>query len=244
MIAARGFTSVDVSAHRGIRGATTTDAFSRAERERLLRLLQENGLRVGAVVTHAGLADRVHDDGGGLDLISVVDLAADVGAEAVTVHIGVGGKPERALCVAAIRRACDRGERAGVHVLLDALVPGSLVTTPAEFEAFAHDVDRPGFGWNADPAFVSAVGAELAPTLQSLMAFTRHAHLKDVTGRWPDVRWQVPGDGDLDWAGLHGQLGDVHVSVEVIAGPDHADTTLEVALDRSSAVLRQTGWLT
>lgn len=249
MIADHGFRSVDISAHRGVADATTTTGFSTADRGRLRRLLDRAGLRVGAVVTHVGLADRTRAPGDGnlaLDLPAVVDLATDVGAEAVTVHIGGGGDGQaarrRELCVLALQAACDRGKSAGVEVLIDALVPDSLVADPEEFVDLANDVGRSNFGWNADPAFLYAVRADLAACLERLRPWTRHAHLKDVTGRWPEVRWRVPGDGDLDWRDVRDMLGPVHASVEVIARPNHADTTLEVALERSSDVLRQCGW--
>lgn len=224
IVAASGFTSIDVSASKGARVATS-DGFAFGERAQLRALADAAGLRIEAVVTHLGLADTIRS-GSALDIPGAVEVAGDLGSSIVLVHVGAAGSDRDELWPAAVaefRRAADHAAARGITICLDALAPDFLTASPQDVARFLAEVDRPNVGWNFDPAFAFASGFAPADVEEYLGRWIRHVHLKDVRGRYPDVEWQIPGSGDLDQAAWLEVLRRIDyegsVTAEVIAKP-------------------------
>jgi sugar phosphate isomerase/epimerase len=203
IVAAAGFTAVDISASAGER-TSGTGAFGPKERRSFVRELQSARLNVAAVVTHIGLATSLHE-GRPLDLDGAIEVAEDVGSPLVTFHLG--SVPDGAdrdqlwdATIVAVREAASTAGAKGVALAVDAVAPDFLTRSPSELVRFLESVDRPEVGWNFDPAFVESNGWDVANVVDLLGSWIRHVHVKDYRGRYPAQDWLVPGDGVLDHA--------------------------------------------
>jgi sugar phosphate isomerase/epimerase len=245
-VAAAGFTGIDISASAGAH-ATDSSGFDTQQRQRLASVAHANGIAIAAVVTHLGLCDSVVG-GAPLDLVAAAEVAADVGSPIVTFHIGevpAGHAREDAWrrTVTAVRSAIDASPT-GVRIAVDAVSPGFLTRTLDEVAQFLDEVDRPRAAWNYDPAFVLAAGWDPAAAVHQLADWIVHAHVKDVTGRYPSMRWELPGEGDLDHAAYVRALRDIgfegFLAAEVIAMPKGAPSErwpIAHAARRSASVM-------
>jgi sugar phosphate isomerase/epimerase len=203
IVAAAGFTAIDISASAGER-TSGTGTFDPTERRSFMREVESARLAVAAVVTHVGLATSL-SEGRPLDLIGAIDVATDVGSPLVTFHLGSipeGADRDRLwnATIAAVREAALAARKSGVALAVDAVAPDFLTRSPSELVRFLEAVDRPELGWNFDPAFVESNGWDIASVVELLRAWIRHVHVKDYRGRYPAQDWLVPGDGVLDHA--------------------------------------------
>ena len=225
VVAAAGFQDVDVSASMGIR-APTSSAFTKADRAALRHAAREQDLGIAAVVTHLGLSDSIAG-GSPLDLRGAVDVAIDLGAPLVLVHIGArspsGADPDelRRGCLARVRDAADSAAPHDIAVCLDAVASEFLTRDVYEVRDFLGDVARRNVGWNFDPAYLAAYAVDASSAIDVLGPWIRHAHLKDYRRSGDRIEWLIPGDGDLDTGGaLHAleRIGFTGtVAAEVIA---------------------------
>ena len=87
-VANTGYTGIDVS---GTNGPSADPESFDSLRRKLTRVTAEKWkLRIEAVITHAQLTDTLVDPGRKpLELKGSVDLAADLGADVVTFHMGL-----------------------------------------------------------------------------------------------------------------------------------------------------------
>lgn len=221
-----GFTAIDVSASGGQRVADSR-AFPRSARQRMRSAATNVGLEVSAVVTHLGLADTLRESTP-LDLIDAVQVANDLDAPLVLVHIGSRpGDPSEAAwrwarAIEAVRAAADAAAPT-VTICLDAVAPDFLTRDVEEVGAFLLAVDRRNVGWNLDPAYLAATDVALDHALDRLAGWIRHCHLKDVRRHDGQIEWLIPGDGELDLPAVFAALARIRfdgtVTAEVIARP-------------------------
>jgi sugar phosphate isomerase/epimerase len=200
-VAAAGYDGIDVSAtwHDDLDPALMPPA----ARDRYVKTANRLGLEIEAVITHLGLAQSLRQDLP-INLKGAVDVARDLGARVVTFHVGQAAeRPEEAwrAVVAYLKEACDYAGRHGKLIALDGVWIASLVPTPQAALWLAADVDSPHFRHNYDPCYLAISGHDLGEASPPLLASTAHVHVKDYSGRYPDYRHLIPGEGGMD----HGQ---------------------------------------
>ncbi len=247
IVADAGFASIDVSASKGERVLNSSD-YSRDERAWLRSAASDRSLAIEAVVTHLGLADTILS-GRALDLPGAIDVAEDLGAHLVLVHVGrrIQDRDSELWsgAVKLFRQAADRAGPRGITVCLDALSAEFLTASPESVNRFLVEVDRSNVGWNFDPAMLITSGFDVESAVSILGRWIRHAHIKDVRGRYPDHEWVIPGEGVLDhsaWANVLRRIG-YHgvVTAEVIAtiGSESPKWPLEYAARTSHKAIAE-----
>ncbi len=109
----------------------------------------------------------------------IVDLAADVGAPAVTTHIGVVPEDTGSETYATMRAACkELGDYAHAKGIAFAIETGP--ETAVRLKAFLDDVDSKGMGVNLDPANLVMVTADdPVQAVHTLKDYIVHTHAKD-----------------------------------------------------------------
>jgi sugar phosphate isomerase/epimerase len=200
-VAAAGYEGVDVS-------ATWRDDWDPARmpasaRGRYAKAADRLGLQIEAVVTHLGLVQALRQHLP-LNLKGAVDVARDLGARMVTVHIGFAdfliaetGEVWRA----AVNYLKDAAAYAGEHrvaLALDGVWSSFLAHSPELVVRLIEDVGSPAFRHNFDPCYLELSGHDPERAAALLGPYSVHAHVKDYTGRYPDFRHRIPGEGVLD----------------------------------------------
>jgi sugar phosphate isomerase/epimerase len=201
-IAQVGYSGIDESSTFG--KAANSGSVS-AERRRLIRdAAQKHKLRVEAVVTHAELTAALGTREP-LDLASSIDLAADLGGDVVTFHLG-GARPdipERELwkqTVSTIKTAADYADTKHIRLAVDlGIWPRWIVSTTDELARLFDDVASDTFGVNFDPSYLAITGIDPVAFVKRFAARIRHAHIKDHVGKYPDWKHRIPGQGELDY---------------------------------------------
>lgn len=203
-IARTGYSGIDVSGTYG--PSDDPNSFHRERRQLVRKTADKHGLRIEAVVTHAQLTDTLADsDRATLDLVGSIDLAADLGAEVVTFHMG--GTPEDVRrdtlwkqVVQNIRQAADYGAARHVSVAVDGIWPLWLIDSPETLQQLFDEVDHQGFGVNLDPSYLTLMGVDPVRFVARFHKQIVHAHLKDHKGTYPKWTHLIPGEGEMDYA--------------------------------------------
>jgi len=188
------------------------------------------GLKIEVVVTHlplinlerAGRDARPYAalwDHQPINRPGAVDVAVDVGAAGVTVHLGGPGNTGRseatawATAVAALREAAAYAGEQGCWPACDAVFPGCLTDTPEKVLQLVEDVGLPHFGHNYDPCYLAASGFDpVAAARKRDRAGTRPAptvHVKDKRGNFPQLEHLIPGEGEMDHAAWLSALAEI-----------------------------------
>ncbi len=209
-VAAAGYDSLDLSATW--RADEDPGLFPAERRREVRRLTDDHGLAIEALVTHLPLLESLVR-GRPLNLHGAVDLAVELRAPVVTVHIGCPeashGPGEAArqaawdMAVGYLRDVCEYAAPAGVRVATDATFPDFLTPTPESVAALVDAVGSPLMGHNYDPCYLALCGQDPAAACAVLGRRVVHAHVKDHAGRYPDWEHRIPGEGTLDhgaWA--------------------------------------------
>jgi sugar phosphate isomerase/epimerase len=245
-VAAAGYDCLDLSAtwHEDEDPAL----FPRERRREIRALADDHGLTIEAVVTHLPMLNSLQD-GRPINLSGAVDLANDLGAPVVTVHVGSpsGAEASRAewsLAVEYLQRCCQYAAQGTISIATDALFPDFLTPTPGSIRKFLDDVGGPHIGHNFDPCYLALCGFDVTEAARLLGRGIVHAHVKDYTGVYPQWEHRIPGEGVLDhreWArALRDARFDGAVAVECFTDMplDHA---LEVGYRTVAAALRAEG---
>ncbi len=218
------------------------------DRRRAIRdAARRHGLRVEAIVTHAELSTSLFSPEP-LDLIAALDLAADLGGEVVTFHLG-GPVPNVPLTdvwqrtVATLREAVASADSRHLRLAIDlGPWPTWLVTTSDQLQHLFDDVASSTLGINYDPSYLSLQGIDPLGFLRRFATRVCHAHLKDHRGRYP--RWEhlIPGRGELDYVPLVSELArhQFQGSLAIECFTDMPlSTACEVGYNTLSVALRQ-----
>ncbi|MCS6860395.1 MAG: sugar phosphate isomerase/epimerase [Abditibacteriales bacterium] len=192
-VAATGYDGVDVSATW--REDLDPALFPREARQTLRRTAEQLGLNIEACVTHLPLVPAVWNSQP-LNLPGAVDLAVELGAKIVTVHLGRAGDG----CVAwrtavkTLRAACAYAEQRGIVVATDAVWRGTILDTPEKVVQLIEDVGSPALKHNFDPCYLNICGFDPAEATAMLAPHIVHVHVKDYRGRYPHFEHLIPGD--------------------------------------------------
>lgn len=182
------------------------------ERRRDIRdAARRHGLRVEAIVTHAELSTSLFSPEP-LDLVAALDLAADLGGDVVTFHLG-GPVPDVPLrevwrrTVATLRAALVSADSRHLRLAIDlGPWPTWLVTTPDQLQRLFDDVGSNTLGINFDPSYLAVQEIDPLGFLRRFASRVCHAHLKDHRGRYPRWEHHIPGRGELDYVPLVREL--------------------------------------
>ena len=201
-IAKTGYSGIDESSTFG--NAVNSTSVS-AERRQLIReAARQHKLRVEAVVTHAELTATLGTKEP-LDLNASIDLAAELGSDVVTFHLGGARQdiPERELwkqTVSRIKTAANYADIKHIRLAVDlGIWPKWIVSTMDGLARLFDDVASDSFGVNFDPSYLAITGIDPVAFVKRFGARIRHVHLKDHLGKYPDWEHRIPGQGELDY---------------------------------------------
>lgn len=241
-VAAAGYAGIDISAtwRTDLDPAQMPAEVRRTYRETAARL----GLQIEAVVTHLPLINALWNRQP-INLPGAVEVAVDVGAAGVTVHLGGPGETDREeeaweTAVSALRGAAAYAGERGRWLACDAVFPGCLTDTPEKVLRLIEAVGSPHFGHNYDPCYLAASGFDPAEAARRLGAVIRHAHVKDKRGNFPQLEHRIPGEGEMDHASWTAALAETgfrgYLAVECF--PNHPlERACTVAFQALSPVL-------
>lgn len=222
-IARTGYGGIDVS---GTHGKSDDPASVNPDLRRLQRQTAERlNLRIEGVITHAELtASLFTPEGTPLDLIGSVDLAADLGADLVTFHMGGYAQSDAAgvaqdvawrRTAEVIRQAADHGDARHVRLAVDGIWPTWLDDSPDALARLFDDVGSANFGVNFDPSYLALAGVDPVDFARRFAERIMHAHLKDHDmvvagyGELPKWRHRIPGDGEMDYVRVFAALEEI-----------------------------------
>ncbi|MGE5193006.1 MAG: sugar phosphate isomerase/epimerase family protein [Deltaproteobacteria bacterium] len=201
-IAKTGYAGIDESSTFG--AAINSDSVTPERRKLIRETARRHKLRVEAIITHAELTTTLGTKEP-LDLKAAIDLAADLGGDVVTFHLGGPRKdvPERELwkrTVAAIKAAADHGDSKHVSLAIDlGIWPEWIVTTSDALARLFDDVGSDSFGVNFDPSYLAITGIDPVAFAKRFGPRIRHVHLKDHIGKFPKWEHRIPGQGEFDY---------------------------------------------
>lgn len=177
-------------------------------------------------------------------LTRAVDLAADLGADAVSFWSGTppAAEPDEEhwrRLVDSCLRLCDHADRRDVRLAFEP-EPGMFVDTMTRFADLSAQVAHPRFGLTLDIGHLYCTGeTPVTPHLEQWADVLWNVHLEDIRDGIHDHR--MFGEGDVDFAELFAGLGKVgyagglHVELS-----RHSHNAVETAR-QSLAFLRQWG---
>jgi sugar phosphate isomerase/epimerase len=204
-IARTGYCGIDESSTYGPH--LNSDSVT-AERRQLIReTAKKNQLRVEAIISHGELTGSLFA-AEKLDLKSAIDLAADLGGDVTTFHLGgpvKGVSPDEVWnkTVAAIKDAASYGDTRHVRLAIDlGPWPEWIVKSGDDLAKLFADVGSKSFGVNYDPSYLTVMGIDPVKFAERFGGRIRHVHLKDHTGRYPDFKHKLPGQGELDYVAI------------------------------------------
>ena len=222
-IAEAGYDGVDLSATKG--RTTSPEDFPSAERSELRRYAESIGLEVGIAITHEHLTATI-EQGRPMDLKGFVDVALDLGADTLGVHVGPSGNaPNRRelweQTAEVLRGASAYAADRGALIALTTIWPGDLLDTTDKMLRMVEDVGADNLRCYYDPGFLLLMGLDPVAEAQRMGDLIAHVHVKDCEGRHPDYKMHIPGEGELDLAstiGVLNQIGyDRYVSIETFS---------------------------
>lgn len=162
----------------------------------------------------------------------IAELAGVLGSTTIVVHgpwTNMSEGDYLRATLANMRAMCDVGAPHGVTIALENTPSSPNGGSVESMVRFAEQVDRPNFGFTFDVTHTYEMGQEPWPYLEGLPAIA-HVHASDfdlATNR----RHTAPGDGDVDWPRVIGQLAsrgfDGNFILELLSstlGEDPADT--------------------
>jgi len=179
-------------------------------------------------------------------LPQAIELAAEVGARFIigfSFHrAGLPGGDAPAAVVETLAEAAETTRKAGLEFLIET-EEGHWADTGARSAALVERIGDPSLGLNWDPANALIDGDIPYPDgYAAAKHLIRNVHFKDAR-RYPDGRWEILPEGDVDWQGqIKALLDDGYggaIAVEPHLSPSVART--RTALDRLRALVVAAG---
>ncbi len=223
-LAGLGFDAVEICVLP--RFTTAVDTLDAAERQRIAGLIAQSGLTLSAVNYYTSLLepDEAIYARDRAQIEKAVDLAVEWGAPVVVSGVGghPGDWPQHAERV--VDRAAALGEYAaarGITIALEHHV-GAAIEWPDEMVDFMQRVNSPAIRTNFDISHFNVVGVPIAESVEKLMPFAAHTHVKDERGRSPNHEYLIPGEGEFDYVtylkamDAHGYTGAVSTEISMM----------------------------
>ena len=186
---------------------TAPDRLGTADRRRLRAGLLERGLEVSSfMVTGLKLLEpEPAQHKANLDALRrTFELAADLEISSPIVTGTLGGRIEDwpALCPLLAQRVADWAavaeECGGVYAFEPHV--GGLIHSPDRALWLLEEVNRPGLKLKFDYSHFELIDVPLEAAIDQLLPFAVDTHVKDVQGHYPDFKFLLPGESDLDYA--------------------------------------------
>jgi sugar phosphate isomerase/epimerase len=200
-IAVAGFDGIDVSATWG--DDLDPALMPASARKRYVQTANRLNLEIEAVVTHLGIVQALRENQP-INLHGAVDVARDLGARLVLVHVGFAdfimadtGKVWRQV-VEYLQSAASYAETHNVVIAIDGIWSSFLTHSPQLIVQLLEDVNSPAFRHNFDPCYLELAGHNVEQAATLLGSHSVHAHIKDYTGQYPDFQHCIAGEGLLD----------------------------------------------
>lgn len=220
--AALGFDGLELTIIPG----WTTDAatMTDAERKRIRRLYDDAGLELCGI---SGNVDLLADDAVANEarLRSYLDFAAEIqhpGDELIVTTVS-GATPgewdvRKGELVEIVGRLAEYAHERGVMVGLEPHVAHALCM-PDDAVWLIEQVGSPGATIHFDISHFNVQGIPMEESVAKLTPVSRHTHIKDERGRYPEHEFLIPGEGEMDYPRylrLMSEAGyDGHIVVEI-----------------------------
>jgi sugar phosphate isomerase/epimerase len=208
-IAKTGYSGVDESSTFG--KAVNSDSVTPERRKQIRESAARHKLRVEAIVTHAELTSSFVTPPE-LDLQAAIDLAAALGGDVVTFHLGGPQEkiPEKDLWSRTFRKikaAADYGDAKHVRLAVDVGPwPVWIVRTSDELAKLFDDVKSDSFGVNFDPSYLALQDIDPVGFVKRFARRIRHVHLKDHVGKYPKWQHKIAGKGEFNYVPVFAAL--------------------------------------
>lgn len=212
------------------RFTTAIDRLDTAERRRIAESIQQHGLALSAVNYYTSLleADEATYAHERAQIQKAIDLAVEwAGADGPPVVVsGVGGQPgdwprhaDRLLERAEVLG--QYAEQRGVTLALEHHV-GAAIEMPDQMVEFMTRVSSPAIRTNFDISHFNVVGVPIEASVEKIIPFAAHTHIKDERGRSPHHEYLVPGEGEFDYVtylkamDARGYTGTISVEISMM----------------------------
>lgn len=227
-LAAVGFDAIEICVLP--RFSTALDNLDRAERQHIPKLLRDHKLKLSAVNAYVDLMEQ--DPSKFAENFAYVQRAADLAAAWIqdgrqpVVVSGFGGRPgelatRQEELVERINKLGDYAQARGVVVALEHHV-GNAVETPDQVVSIMQQVTSPGARINFDISHFNVVGIPIEESVDKIIPYAVHTHIKDESGRAPNHQYLIPGEGVFDYVrylkamAAHGYKGAISTEISVM----------------------------
>ena len=227
-LAAVGFDAIEICVLP--RFATALDQLDSAERKRIPQLLRDHHLKLSAINAYVDLMEP--DATKFAENVAYVQRASDLAAEWIqdgrqpVVVSGFGGRPGELATrqdelVERINKLGEYAQARGVVVALEHHV-GNAVETPDQVVSIMQQVTSPGVRINFDISHFNVVGIPIEESVDKIIPYAVHTHIKDESGRAPNHQYLIPGEGSFDYVRYlkamqaHGYTGAISTEISVM----------------------------
>ncbi len=208
-LASLGFDAIEICVLP--RFTTALENLDRTERRRIAQLLRDHNLKLSAVSSYLPMMEqddaqfRFNRD----YVMRTVDLADEwrdlwiPNGQPPVVVSGFGGKPGdiAALEPQLVDRLNELGDYAAAHNVTLAFEHhvGNAYETPDQTVALMQQIRSPAVKVNFDISHFNVMGYSIEESVDKLIPYAAHTHVKDESGRAPDHQYLIPGEGEFDY---------------------------------------------
>lgn len=208
-LATLGFDAIEISVLP--RFTTALDTLDASERKRIPQLLRDHDLKLSAVSSYLPMMEQDSTKFAfNRDYVKRTIALADewrdlwiTNGQSPIVVSGLGGKPGDIATHEAqlIDRLNELGEHAEQHNVTLAFEHhvGNAYETPDQTVALMRQVASPAVKVNFDISHFNVMGFSIEESVEKLMPYAAHTHVKDELGRAPNHQYLIPGEGDFDY---------------------------------------------
>jgi len=253
-LAGLGFDAIEIGVLP--RFTTALDNLDQAERKRIPQLLRDHNLSLSAISAYLPMMEEDEEKFAfnRAYVKRTVDLANEwrdrwiPNGKPPVVVSGLGGKPGDIATLESrlVDRLNELGEYAaaqGVTLAFEHHV-GNAYETPDQTVALLQQISSPAVQVNFDISHFNVMGFSIEESVDKLIPYAAHTHVKDELGRAPDHQYLIPGEGDFAYGRYlkamqaHGYNGGIstEISMMVQRRPDYDPL---VTATRSYEVLSQ-----
>ncbi|MDP6355400.1 MAG: sugar phosphate isomerase/epimerase [Planctomycetota bacterium] len=199
--AAQGYTGIDICATRG--NLDDPSLFPQDDRRAYLDSSERLGLEIVAVVTNLPMINAVWE-GRPINIPGAVDLALDIDAKLVTLHIGTLEGTDNSFdlawesAVEHLTDVCKYAEEREILVALDGIRPNALLDSTQKVLELVRAINSPILKLNFEPCSLAFANLDPLEVTSELSDLICHVHVKDYKGTYPDHQPHIPGNGKLD----------------------------------------------